>query len=103
MESGKRLTIRGEQWYKWRNGVLIQHKLLDWEHFGDVLVVPKSHRERILKVAHEYREITLAVKRCWLWLRKDFSGQEWPNKSHNTVRVVQPVNFITNTHQGKLH
>ena len=49
----KELADRREQGYKWRNGVLIQHKLLDWEHFGDVLVVPKSHRERILKVAHE--------------------------------------------------
>ncbi len=49
----RELADRKEKGYRWRNGILVQHRMVDWEEFGDVLVVPELYRVRVMTIAHE--------------------------------------------------
>ena len=49
----KELGRRQEQGYKWRHGLLMHTKLVEYEHYSDALVVPKEFQGRILKIAHD--------------------------------------------------
>ncbi len=49
----KEFALRGEKGYKWRGGVLVQTRLVDWEEFADVVLVPRSYRKRLMEIGHD--------------------------------------------------
>ncbi len=70
----RELADRKEKGYRWRNRILVQHRMVDWEEFGDVLVVPESYRERVMTIAHE-KSGHLGTKKVLGMIRKRFM---WP-------------------------
>ncbi len=53
LDAWKELGSRGEKGYKWRQVLLVQTRLVDWEEYSDVLVVPRGYRKRLLEIAHD--------------------------------------------------
>ncbi len=46
LKTWRELGDKNMQGFRWNNGILIQGRMIEWEVFGEVVVVPKEYRRR---------------------------------------------------------
>ncbi len=73
LKTWRELGTRGERGFKWKNELLLRGMYVSWEEFGDVIVVPREYRGRILEMSHERsghlggEKVAKMVGRYFLW------------------------------------
>ncbi len=76
---------RGERGFSYKEGLLVQRKLVDWETYRDVVVLPRSMRGRVLVLAHD-KGGHLGSEKCVSIIGKYFI---WPGMSKDVIAHCQ--------------
>ncbi len=82
LQTWRSLADRKERGFRWKNGVLVKEMIVDWEERAEVIVVPKSYRERILVLSHDRcghlgsDKVLRALSKRFLWpgMAKEVGG-----------------------------
>ena len=73
LEDYRALAKAGEQGFRWSKGLLYQARVDSCEEVSNVLVLPKSVRKRVMKMAHEgtghlgSRKVLALIKQRFVW------------------------------------
>ncbi len=75
------LAGKNLQGYRWKNGVVVQNKKVDWEEFKEVVAVPVSFRSKIMNIAHD-KTGHLGSEKVWMMVKKRFA---WPGMEEDIM------------------
>ncbi len=53
LKEWRELAERRERGFKWKKGILARSMYVNWEEYRDVIVLPKSYRERVMILGHD--------------------------------------------------
>ncbi len=73
LKEWKELGDRRERGFRWHDGVLVRGLHVGWEEFREVIVLPKSYRERVMKIGHDRNghlgadKVHKLVNRYFVW------------------------------------
>ncbi len=81
LKEWKELGDRRERGFRWHDGVLVRGLHVGWEEFREVIVLPKSYRERVMKIGHD-RNGHLGADKVHKLVNKYFV---WPSMARDLI------------------
>ncbi len=82
LKTWRELGDKNMQGFRWNN---VQGKMIEWEIFGEVVVVPKEYRQQILELSHD-KLGHLGGEKVWTMIRRRFT---WPNMKSDVYEHCQ--------------
>ncbi len=73
LKDWRELADRKERGFKWSKGVLVRELYVTWDEFREVLVLPRSMRERVLVLGHDrnghlgVEKVSRLIGRYFVW------------------------------------